>query len=311
MLIQGSKSWNPNAKAFVMLGLFTLLPLLIILVSIGYLFIDLKRPKAVYIALATGFVQLGIFLSLIFLVTWVDSDHEALNAKTNELSKRLDHNQHLQSLALARLAIDADSTDDAFRRAALFGFTQASSALQRLEDADTALKKLQSALKHPFDRKDISVLQIPEETDQLVVAGILRKWGYEAYFTTSNGAEESTLSAEVKQPKDDVKQTIEADGSIALSLNFDRPSPSVNAQQDNLKPLARANVLLLGAKANLLDAKITALILVRAGVDIKHIKKIKNNTPDNVRTILIDFNKLYERRSTLSPGRILALKRIR
>lgn len=302
-----------------MLGLFILLPLLIIFTSLGYLFIDVKKPKAWLIALAVGVIQLGIFGGLVLLATWINSDQETLLEKISAQAKTLDDAERLENLVLTRLSVDPSATEQAFQEAALHGFTPQSQTILRGKAADQALTKLLDNRQSQSRSTGITVLQVPEETNQILVSEILRRLGYDAYYTQAepkagtDTASPKEASNEEKETEEDVIQTQEADGSISLTLNFDRPPPKKQGQHqyDDMKALKRANALFLGAKVSMKDAKIVALVLIRAGVEIKHLKRIKKHTTKNEKTILIEFKKAYERRPALTPSRVTALKRVR
>lgn len=295
-----------------MLGLFILLPLLILFLSIGYLFVDLKKPKAWIIAVVLGVVQLGIFGGLMFLVTWVDADQEALSKKITEQAQNLDEAQRMQNLMLTRLSVDPEPGQKALKYLIPYGFSADNSFIARTKAADAAIEKLRTESKRSSNRTGISVLQIPEETNQALVAEILRQLGYEAYYAppteiTETDAEELPPEEE----KEEVTTTQEADGSITLALNFEREQPKNNAIKQDLKPLKRANVIFVGARVKLQDTKTVALALIRAGIELKHIKRIKKRSAETDRTILVSFKKNYERRPLLTPARVVALKRIR
>lgn len=292
-----------------MIGLFILLPLLILLSSIGYLFVDLKKPKAWIIATVLGVIQLGIFGGLMFLVTWVDADKALLSEKIVTQSQRLDEAQRMQNLMLTRLSVDPEPSKKALYELIQYGFSTSNSFMARTMAANSALEKLQAENKKNLNRTGISVLQLPEDSNQLLVAEILKQLGYDAYYAPS----ENTAQAEDSDSEtaEQVSTTQETDGSITLALNFDREQAQNNAIKQDLERLERANAIFVGARVGLKDTKIVALALIRAGIELKHIKRNKKRTPENERTIMLRFKKTYERRPILTPARVVALKRIR
>lgn len=303
----------------LMVGLFVTLSLTMLILPIGYLFVDLKKPKAWIIAVILGTTQLGLLGALIFLVTWVNADHDKLAMKISEQHKALDEARRMQNLTLTRLTLPADTAEQAFEQSILYGFTARSAFIDRTNKANEALEKLVSESKRGKDRAGITVLQIPSDTNQPVVAEILRHLGFDAYYAPPKNDENENAESETTDSGADdgaqqnaVTTTHEADGSISLDLNFDRIQPkNTDSLRSNLTPLSRGNVLFIGAKVGMTDTKIVTLALLRAGVEIKHIKRIKKQTAENARTIIIDYKKIYDRRPTLTPDRIIALKRIR
>lgn len=295
-----------------MIGLFILLPLLILLSSIGYLFVDLKKPKAWIIATVLGVIQLGIFGGLMFLVTWVDADKALLSEKIVAQSQRLDEAQRMQNLMLTRLSVDPEPSKKALYDLIQYGFSTSNSFMTRTMAANSALEKLQAENKKNLNRTGISVLQLPEDSNQLLVAEILKQLGYDAYYAPSeNTVQTEDSDSDTAETAEQVSTTQEADGSITLALNFDRAQAQNNAIKQDLERLERANAIFVGARVGLKDTKIVALALIRAGIELKHIKRNKKRTPENERTIMLRFKKTFERRPILTPTRVVALKRIR
>ena len=160
-----------------MFGALISLPVLVLLLSIVYLFVDLSKPKAWILVFCVSISQLGMLATFIYLAILLHQDQNSLLHALNEQQKALVASQQDQRLIAARLSIDPENTKSLFKRAMLFGLQENSAYFERMDQANAALQTLLEKRQRIFQQTGISVMQLPENLNQRLVQALFLKLG--------------------------------------------------------------------------------------------------------------------------------------
>ena len=87
-----------------------------------------------------------------------------------------------------------------------------------------------------------------------------------------------------------------------VNLSLRQAGFTVIPYREDEKPEEQANILYFGRDVSILETKMAALILMRAGVDLKAVKPFPKVTKGNVRALKIEWNKYYLNRQPLAVG---------
>ncbi|MEJ2681261.1 MAG: hypothetical protein P8144_07225 [Gammaproteobacteria bacterium] len=263
------------------------LPVLVLLSSITYLFIDLSKPKAWIFAVSVIVSQLTMIAVFVFLAILLHQDQNTLLEKIQDQHTELSAARQDQKVLLARLSIDPEKTKQPVKRALLFGLKPNNAFFQRIDAANTSLKTLLESRQRLFTETGISVLRLPEDINQKLVQALLLQLGFRSYYADNINAdnENTDTSADTTNTEDIFESTDDSRDSDAfelepvhtpattpvVSLNFNHKLNNAEHSPVPLEPLAHGNALFLGSK-------------------------VTTNTVDNSRYVVIEYNARYDRR---------------
>jgi len=282
-----------------MMTILISLPALILVLSVAYLFIDAKKGWKLFVPLLL--IQLVLFGLFIYYALLLLNDQKALANKIQMQELQINKSMQSTSLVLAHLGFSTEQNNDPLKRSLLYGLSTNNAFFKGMDEADAFLTELIEEETKPLSQK-IKVLQIPEDVNQELVAQLFKQIGFSAYYAGQKS----------QAPRLEDITTEEEDGTLTLSLNF---QPDIKKQApfpvDELDAVPVGNVLNIGKRVSPKDAKVAALVLLRAGAHIKYIKRFKKHTRRNSHAIEVGHKDIYDKRPTLTPERIKKMKKIR
>ncbi len=263
-------------------SLLYILPLLLFLICLGFLFIDIKSPKGWIGATAIALISLIVLVSQLYLSHQLGEDHNQLLAKIDDQELFLKQNIAKQLLLAQQAKVDPDATSNFLQKATHAGMSLQNPLFQHMSTANQALIEL---LENNIDvriKTNVEVYRIPEEINQPLITQLLESRGYKAYYHNMFGDSNSKNNDEENKAKDEEETDSE---DIKISLNFERQSKFLPPLE---RPkLARANLLNVGSRVKPYDVKVIALTLMRAGVNLKSIKPFRKKTKRN--SLIVEF----------------------
>lgn len=81
--------------------------------------------------------------------------------------------------------------------------------------------------------------------------------------------------------------------------------------KEDEEPLVTANALYFGKYVELEDVKLTALALIRAGVNLTSIKPFNKQTRGNLRAVKLEFNEFVAKRPAITPSEVVEAKKFK
>ncbi len=173
-----------------MISFLYALPVVLLLVAVGMLFIDLHKPKHIWIAVGVGVLGLILLLVTLFLVYLSQADQNLL-LKTMEHQEQSKENQiKQQSLLLTQLAAVKLHPGERYDRFTQYGLSVSNPFFLQLDKINDHIKTL-TAKPETRSSSTVKIYRLPEDSNQLLLADYLRSFGYEAYIPEGNSADNS------------------------------------------------------------------------------------------------------------------------
>jgi hypothetical protein len=212
-----------------MIGFLYALPAVLLLIAIGMLFIDIKKPKHIWFGVGAGVFAL-ILLMLTMLLVYLSQADQKLLLKAMEQQEQAQENKtKQQSLLLTQLAAIKLQPGEKYDRYTQFGLAVNNPFFLELDKINKTIKEL-TAKPGSRSPKKVSVYRLPADSNQLVLAEYLRSLGYEAYIPDANSTEdedaENADDAEAAEDKTEKAVEPPAPAEKTASTESDEAAPS-------------------------------------------------------------------------------------
>lgn len=305
-----------------MLFVLYTLPWLIILMSLSLLFIDIKKPQNFLIAIPIVLFCVAFAVMTNLLIKQTQSDQDILYTQLHEQTLLEESRHQKETLMAAQILASQPKSKNQLDDFSQFGLTLEATFFNKLLHVDALLTELKGEDVRSKTNHYLQIYRIPDNTNQLLLTELYEAMGYQVSVPVPIEEDTATLDdpAEGEKKKEDYTPPAlpETDllndkiPGISVSLRFARKSASPSAAPPKTSPPVRraslqmANHLLIGKEVPEYDVKIIALTAIRAGIELKAIRKIPALN-DNKRINHIEFahSKTYRKKATLDPDKLL------
>ncbi|MBL4795405.1 MAG: hypothetical protein JKY24_07880 [Pseudomonadales bacterium] len=260
-----------------------ILPILLFLGAVGCAFIDVKQSKGLIIGGVTAVLLLIILGFDIYLAAAVNGEKKQLAAEVKERlvwQKRSVAN--LQTI-LATFSPERDKTTREMKALVNLGWTTNNTIFNESFNADKEFKRLIEAVSPP--KKPVTISNLPANID----IGIFKLAMTEVGHLVDIPGEEEDFD--------------ESDEDA-----FEEEEDDEEEFEDETPGLQEANVMFYGKAVRNSDIKLIAYALMRSGVQLRMLRPYKKLTKDNVRSVELDWSKLYKSRPPITVKSIVKAK---
>ena len=315
-----------------MITVFYILPWLIVLMALGFLFIDITQPKKLLLAIPILLFCIIFAVFINILTSQTQSDQNTLFSTLHERTLIEQNRNHKESLMAAKImAFEAQNEDDFYPYSQL-GLTFNVPYFKRLLHTDELLYQLLGEPMNAKTNHNIQIYRLPNDIDQLLTAEYLFNMGYQIYLPEppepegvndldlDSEDEETTDDKAEKTTDDDAKESSGENGSMDSEKDNDLlkhklPGVTVSlrfAKKSQIHPplerphLPTANHLLVGKGVSTYDIKVITLALLRAGVELRAIKKIPKLDGNNRELhVELDYSDFYKKKPVIDADRLI------
>ena len=158
--------------------------------------------------------------------------------------------------------------------------------------------------------------QLPPEDEDLATLERLKSYGWTRANPLFRQITEAALALEKLRGEappaeraiylyKGIPETVNRD---IVRLSLKRLGYKVIPPQEDEEPLERANVLYFGKYVKTEDVKLTALTLMRAGIQLTTIKSFNKDTRGNLRAVKLEFNEYLAKRQPLTVADVVEAK---
>ncbi len=183
-----------------MISFLYALPVVLLLVAVGMLFIDLHKPKHIWIAAGVGVLGLILLLITLLLVYLSQADQNLLLATLEHQEQSKENQIKQQSLLLTQLAAVKLHPGERYDRFTQYGLSVSNPFFLQLDKINDHIKNL-TAKPETRSSSVVKIYRLPEDSNQLLLADYLRSFGYEAYIPEGNSADNSDAESSDKTDK--------------------------------------------------------------------------------------------------------------
>ncbi|MDX1694779.1 MAG: hypothetical protein R3208_13515 [Ketobacteraceae bacterium] len=191
------------------------------------------------------------------------------------------------------------------------------SAEDRLDEAHADLAAMEEwKYLHLDELALIIAQQLPPEDEDLATLERLRSYGWTRANPDFRRVTEAALAleklrGETPAPEHAIylyKGIPETVNKDIVRLSLKRLGYKVIPPQEDEEPLERANVLYFGKYVKTEDVKMTALTLMRAGVELTAIKPFPKDTRGNLRAVKLEHNEFLGKRKPMGVQEVVEAK---
>ena len=258
-------------------------PFLILLISIGFLFLDAKQPKLIIVAVILGLLGFSIaFVQIKSIGSQLDKN-SMLSADIDALEQWKKSQLSYVTGILAQYRPQVADTGFQLEYFSTFGWNIKNEYLINALTADEARRNLIEMLpKNHFVTKPVMIKNLPDDIDQTIVTQALEEVGFSVELPMMD---ESTMTVETETKDEAMKDEMSKD------------------EEKKIEPVTvkRVNVLYFGPYVKTHEIKLIALTMIRAGVNLKLIRVMRNAGSMDARTVVFDWSKSYRNRPPLDP----------
>lgn len=198
-----------------MIGFLYALPAVLFFVAVGMLFINLQKPKHLWLGIGIGFLGLIVLMLTLALVYLSQTDQQLLLTAVEQQAQENDNHSKQSSLLLSQLVAVKLQPSDHFDRYTQYGLSVKNAFFLQL---DTIHQQLKTFIAKPGlrSKNKVSVYRLPQDSNQLLLANYLRTLGYQTYLAESSG-EEDAESAETSEASEASEEEHDANTTDAKS----------------------------------------------------------------------------------------------
>ena len=271
-----------------------ILPLLFLIPVLAGFFVDLQTVKG----------KIVLVLVLVISCALIGLNIKQLGANKADYEKKVAEAAAVEtwkSGMIAKLAgIIAGKRDsvqtDSQRIADFvkFGWTSHHPLFSEALLADRERTRLMEVLPPP--NNVVTIENLPNSVDKMILS-----WSFEELgFRVQTPQSQEFLSEKIDENKSQKKKGDKKQGEKKPK----KPIP----KRDKLEV---ANTMYYGHLVRNHDLKLIVYTMIRAGVELKMLRPMKQQTPENARSIRFDWSRNYSKRETLSVKRIRKTKRFK
>jgi hypothetical protein len=187
-----------------MIGFLYALPVVLFFVAVGMLFINLQKPKHLWIGIGIGFLGLIVLMGTLGLVYLSQNDQHLLLTSIEQQAQEKENQSKQSSLLLTQLVAVRLQPSDHFDRYTQYGLSVKNPFFLQLDKINTQLKTL-TAKPGPRSKKTVQIYRLPQDSNQLLLAKYLGTLGYQAYIPENN--DEETDSEDAPEEETDAETT--------------------------------------------------------------------------------------------------------
>lgn len=187
----------------------------------------------------------------------------------------------------------------------------------RIADAKAELAQMEEWKYTHLDELALIIAQrVPPEDEDLATLERLRGYGWTRSNADFRRVTEAALALDnLRGEQPDAERAIYLYKGIPLTVNQDivrlslqRLGYKVIPPSEDEESMEQANVLYYGKYVKLEDVKMTALTLMRAGVNLTNIKPFNKDTRGNLRAVKLEWNEYLAKRPPLSVAEVVEAK---
>jgi len=278
-----------------MIALLYLFPIVLGALAIGACWVDLKHSAGKLILAGLGLCVLVVVVANEIIIMTVQGQQQQLNTSIEAVQNWKTGQIARTNILLARMAIEVTQERERLANLAEYGWSTRNDLVQQALQAHAAREEL---LEHIPERKYPVVIEnLPASADKMLLAFAFEELG----FIVASAQQQFGYT--LPEMSTDTPATSTDD--IATLANAIPPETKTTDDDTVIDQNSNAiNVLEFGHLVRNNDIKLVLYTLLRAGVQVKMVKVIRNSDANSARSVRFDFKSRFERRPYLSVEQI-------
>jgi hypothetical protein len=231
-----------------------------------------------------------------------DKVDQVIDWKTGQIAR--------MNTILASMSTKTLSEKEKMAGLANLGWASSNPLLQESFAADEARIEL---LEHiPPSKHKVIIKNLPQSVDRMLVSFTLEEMG----FIVSAQQSQERYEKSEEEVDNALTETTDESADIAEEIESDdaknKNKAASTVKKSRMKKAEKeVNVLYFGHLVRNNDIKLVLYTMLRAGIQLRHVKVFLNQSNENARQIEFGYSKSYEKRAPYSVDKIKKAKRFK
>lgn len=277
-----------------------ILPLLIAILSFTLLFLDPEKRNTLIIGIVIFSIAIGLSVTSAVLVKSTFKEQSTAQFKLAALENWKERQVAKLHSLLAQFRGEAEDNRFRIQYLASLGWHIKNENFMRSLSAEKLREEIIAKLpKNHFSSKSLVIKNLPEDIDQEIIIPALEELGF-TVIPTPPTPDANHHEAPTEQNVQDMEMETETKDSNTAEQPNNTPDATLDEtiEQTNIR---RANFMYYGPYVKNYEIKLIALTLLRAGVQLKHLRLGKQTNNQDARAVIFDWSDAYNAHSTIEP----------